>query len=167
MGIKLRLRKKGNKLQKIRKAMHHLNGQSTQVGHFEEQGDHSTAEMPYTDLMRMHHFGVGGLKPRQVLTLLVFRNRKLQDPKFSSAMKTWGDGPYTIQNNNKLLDTFGQILAREEKSIFGKASPLMPPSAPFKEVGVMGPTAPLVDTGELKEAVRYKTSTNKNLKKVD
>ena len=153
------MKKKNNKLQKLRKRVNNLNDEKVEIGHFQEQGKHSGSDLPYPDLMAIHHFGLGGQLPRQLLTLLVLQNRKLTDPKFDALMKVWANSRLFQTDNEKLLSGFGKVFVKKEKELFGKAQGnLMPPTQSKKRVGVEGPHAPLVDTGELKSKVAFKTS---------
>lgn len=162
-GLKLKLKKRGDKLEKTRKALNLLGNPNVRVGHFSEQGTHSDAKVSYPRLMKWHHTGRGGYPERPVLRVLWFRNKKLlKSPELIRAMKVWLSGDINKQTTQLMLSTFGKHLVKKEKAIMGSSGNMMPPSTSKKRIGVEGPTAPLVDSGELKSKVAYKTSiTNK------
>jgi len=143
--------------------MRAFNNSKVEIGHFESQGKHSGSDLSYVDLMQIANLGING-PPRRPLRLLQIDNKNLSDSKFNTLMKLWGTSNYTRGNNEKLLQGFGIVLAKKEKAIFGKTGPMMPPTTSNKKVGAMGPTAPLVDTGELRSKVSYKTSISKVVK---
>ena len=143
-----------------------VNGESVSIGHFKEQGNHSDSGLSYVDLMAISDAGVNG-PPRRVLALLWHQNQRLRTSQLVSAMKAWAKDGGSVRATERVLDTYGKTLAKKEMAIFGVAGPMMPANSPKtkKRVGVDGPNSPLVDSGELRDAVRYKTSTGKILKK--
>jgi hypothetical protein len=145
--------------------MNSFSGENVSIGHFENQGKHSDSDLSYSDIMRINHFGLGNRQPRQLLTLLSLQNRDLSDSKFRTLMSLWGTSNYNPSDNRKLLEGFGIVLRDKEKKLFGKVnSPLMQSNTSPKKVGVEGPDAPLVDSGELKSKVAYMTSLSKAIK---
>lgn len=166
MKLKLKLKKKGNKLEKLGKNLKKLNNESVEVGHFASQGKHSTTDLTYVELMAIANLGLNG-PPRRVLTLLKHKERKLDDSQYNTLMQAWGKSNYGNAANKRLLEGFGSAMAMKEKALFGRVAPAtMPANSPTtkKKVGVMGKNAPLVDTGELKSKVAYKTSLGKTVK---
>jgi hypothetical protein len=144
-----------------------MDNQKVEVGHFASQGTHSDSSLTYPELMAIQHFGLGGQRPRMIRTLLKLSERRMSDVRYNTLMKSWGKSNYSQTANQKLLEGFGIVLAKKEKALFGKPQGvLMPPNSPNtkKKVGIMGPFSPLVDTGELRSKVSYKTSIGKTLK---
>tara|TARA_R110002020_G_scaffold237085_3_gene449367 strand:- start:75 stop:572 length:498 start_codon:yes stop_codon:yes gene_type:complete len=163
--VKFKVKKKGSKLKKLTEGVLKLNGESVSVGHFQRSGKHYSG-FTYPQLMAIQHFGLGGQIPRQLILLLWFYNRRLQDQQFDDAMMVWGKSRYSETSTKNLLDSFGKILAKKEKDLFGQVTTFTPATKSTKRVGVSGPTAPLIDTGMLRDMIRYTTSKSKVLKKV-
>lgn len=153
--------KKG--LTELKKTLKSLDGQSVKVGHFAESGEHYSG-LSYPDLMAVHHFG-RVVTPRKIVSLFNIRMKKiLTNNNFTVAMKAWAKSNLTKEDSNKLLEAFGSELVNQEKALFGKPDMFMPPTNSKKAVGVSGPTAPLVDRGDLRAATSYATSLSKTIK---
>lgn len=159
MNLTTKLKKKGNQLEKLLKQVRNLNKESVQVGHFRESGKHPSG-FTYPELMAIHHAGnpETNLPARPVLDILFFRNRRLTANAIDMAFKAWGKRKLNASSNKKLLSDLGMYIRDEEKKIFG-SSVLAPNAVPPKSFN-----SPLVDTGELKSKVAYKTSLDKKVK---
>jgi hypothetical protein len=162
MSVSFKMKKVGNSLQKITQQFHKIDNESVEVGHFKEQGTHPSG-FTYAQLMALHHnggnpSGSAPIPPRPVLDLLFFKNSNLSDPKFAAAFKAWRGRTLSESSNGILLAQIGIILRKKEKAIFG-SSALAPNAVPPKDRN-----DPLVDTGELRSKVAYKTSINKQVK---
>ena len=160
--LKVSVRKVGNNIQKQLKKLYQLHQQKVEVGHFKEQGVHSTAGISYADLMRKHHNGyeLGGTKvpARPVLTVLNFRLGGVGKSLVKTYLRQWSKTPVTPQSNMLLLDNIGKDVREMEKSIFGVASEFMPSNSSLTISLKGGQNTPLVDTEELLDATAYKTS---------
>lgn len=162
MSLSPRVVKVGNKFQKLVQQLHKINNESVEVGHFKSQGKHSSG-FTYAELMSIHHnggnpSGRAPLPPRPVLDLLFFRNQNLTDPAFKTAFKAWGSRTLGERSNAILLEDIGLVLREKEKAVFGSTA-LAPNAVPPKRRNT-----PLVDTGDLKSKVAYKTSIGKQVK---
>ncbi len=160
--IKTRVRRRGKEANRIATQLNSLNNASVSVGHYQEQGKHHSG-FSYPELMAIHHnggnpSGNAPLPPRPVLDILKFRNQKLSDPLFKKAVKAWGMRTPSPSSNAILLDEIGKILRAKEKAIFG-SSALAPNAVPPKSSNT-----PLVDTGQLRSKVAYRTSISKQVK---
>lgn len=165
--MKLKVKKQGKKLEKLRNNIRGLHKQNVKVGHFRKQGMHSTAPYSYPTLMLKLH--VGGsffsntpLPPRPLLTLLWAKNLRLKDASFRQAILAWAKRPQTQNSNIKLLNDMGATLTRKGKALFGKTPPLAP-NAPLT-IKKKGRNSPLVDTGELRDKFSYMNSIDKTLR---
>lgn len=164
--MKVRMKKVGNKLEKLTKAFHDLNGEFVEVGHFKEQGQHSDTDLTYAELMAIHHNPVGnGLNwpPRPVLDILFFKNKNLDSPEIKAILGRFRKKEPTPVNIAWLLKEIGQALGKKEKAIFG--SGFLAPNSPIT-IAKKGRNSPLIDTGELRSKVAYRTSKDKNIKEV-
>jgi hypothetical protein len=162
VALKPSLKRVGNKFQKLVQQIQKLDKESVEIGHFKESGVHSSG-FTYAELMAIHHNGgnpTGSvpLPPRPVLTILHARNLKLTDPAFKHAFNSWVQRKPSDTSDNLLLEEIGRILRDKEKKIFG-SSDLTPNAVPPKTSN-----RPLIETGELRSKVAYKTSKNKQVK---
>jgi hypothetical protein len=151
--------KEGDITSQIIKALSELESSSVEVGHFASQGNHSTAVKPngtpysYVELMRFHHTGDAGSRPpRQPLNVLKAQNRNLSQHRWMlSAVKTSIKDILTKSTIETSLRRIAKNLVRLEKDIFGDPNLL---------AGTAHNTDPLIDTGELRSKVTYKTTFN-------
>jgi hypothetical protein len=161
MGLKVKLVKKGSQFKKLIQQIHRLNNESVEIGHFKSQGEHESG-FTYPELMALHHRGnpETPLPPRPVLAILFFRFRKLKTkaPAIDRAFKAWGKRKSGDSSDKILLNDIGEFFREEEKKIFG-SSTLAPNAVPPKAFN-----NPLIDTGDLKSKVAYKTSKDKQVK---
>lgn len=141
-----------------------VDGQGVEVGHFEEQGRHPSGKT-YVELMRFHHTGDGDLiPPRPVITILenFVAEGVLSGAMVESWLIKWTRGRLTTEN---LLKRIGRVLGQAEQEIFGDTSRLTP-NSPKTQILKGGRNTPLVDTGDLREAVSYKTSISGKVRNV-
>ncbi len=159
MSLKVSLKKQGNQFEKLIKQIQNLNNESVQIGHFEKQGKHES-DFTYPELMSIHHKGnpETSLPARPVLDILFFRHKKLKASPMQVAFKKWGKRKSGNKADKLLLNDIGEFLRDEEKKIFGSGG-LVPNAVPPKDRN-----NPLIDTGDLKSKVAYKTSLDKRVK---
>lgn len=163
MRFKSKLKKVGNKFDKLVKGIKDLNNEKVQVGHFKEQGRHSSG-LTYAELMALHNNPQASGKDwprRPVLDILVHEHRNLNDPEIRRILAKYSSKEPTPQNNEMLLEELGEFLRDEEKSIFGSSK--LASNAPSTQE-IKGRNDPLVDTGDLRDRVAYRTSKNKEIK---
>lgn len=139
-----------------------LHKQKVEVGHFQEQGNHSQTGISYVNMMKMHHTGYefdGKTVPsRMVLTVLGISIGGNLKGVIKSHFLKWGKVPNTFNSRMLLLNGIGKDLREAEKSIFGIPSQFIPMNAPMTVRFKEGRNTPLVDSGELRDATAYKTS---------
>jgi hypothetical protein len=138
-----------------------LHKQKVEVGHFQEQGNHSTAGISYVEMMKKHHTGYefdGHRVPSRMIRD-VFGHTIGGDMKgvIKSHFMQWGKVPNTHGSRMLLLTGIGKDMREREKSIFGVPSSKIISNSPVTEA-IKGHNSPLVDSGELMEATAYKTS---------
>lgn len=155
--------KEGDITSQIIKALSELESSSVEVGHFASQGNHPTAVKPngapysYVELMYFHHTGDASTRPpRQPLSVLKIQNRNLSQHRWmKSAVKTSVKDILTKGIVQTSLNRIGKNLVRLEKDIFGDPTLL---------AGTPHNTDPLIDTGELRSKVMYKTNLGGGVK---
>lgn len=161
--VVFKIQKSGNMSQQIMKALLEVEKSTVEVGHFAEQGNHSTAlklngsPYSYVELMHYHHTGDGGPRPpRQPLEVLKIQNRNLSQHRWmKSAVKKTVKELLNPQSQTKVLESIGRNIGRLEKDIFG--DPALLAGTPYN-------TDPLIDTGELRSKVSHKNSRSGALK---
>lgn len=150
---------KGN-LSKLLKSLSELNKETFEVGHFQEQGMHYSGKT-FPELMEFHASGGD-----EVTTVPVRDPRAVFQFRFAGSKRrpvkeTFGNNWLTgssQQIKQDMLELLAKLMKSDYKSIFGDES-LMRPTKPKAN----GSTAPLVDSGELKDNVAYKLSTDKRV----
>jgi hypothetical protein len=161
--IKLKVKKKGNQLEKLVKNFHDLNGENVQVGHFASQGKHYSG-YTYPELMALHHnprTNGFDFPPRPVLDILFAKNLNLNSQGIKRILSQYRKMELNQNANKFLLDAIGKYLRNQEKRIFG-SSDLAPNAESTAER--KGKNSPLIDTGDLRRKVAYRTSKNKEIK---
>lgn len=161
MGVK----KVGNRLEELVKKMSSIQTENAYIGHFQEQGLHSQADMTYPELMKLHHNGgdmgaVYNVPPRPLLDYLFQANANLDDSRVTEAINIWLKSPFNKKDHKKLLNTIGKIIAEKERDMFGQSPPLAP-NSDWKLTN-----EPLVDTGELRDNVAYMNTMDGKIKKI-
>lgn len=154
--------KRGSSLSKKLKHLKTIHNQSVAIGHFEDQGKHYSG-LSYVDLMKFHHDGDGQTVPRRpVITILEnFRTRKaLNSATTNSLLNKFVGGELSAQ---QVLTGIGKQVAKEEKKIFGDKGSLAGNTP--NTIAVKGADSPLVDTGDLRDAVSYRTSITKTIER--
>ncbi len=125
---------------------------NAEVGWFGSDGEHPTAEMSYPDLAHYHATGRDNVPVRDVLEIAKGLYQTNKYPKLQQTLTHYlatGNG-YEV-----FLDALGESFWLEAHSIIGHSPPLAKGRNP----------TPLVDTGELKDHLSYRTTTNSTLKR--
>ena len=159
------VQRKGTTRKKIEELINKKND-FVEIGHFEAQGTHPTIGRSYVDLMKLHHNG-GTIRsnvpnpPRPVMHILNFKAEKvLMSPQLRK------EGEALLKSGAKdPLIIVGKRLAAVEKSIFGDPS-LLTSNAESTIAAKHGADTPLVETGELRSKVAYRTSKSKIIKEI-
>lgn len=129
-----------------------LDDSHIELGWFSEQGKHPTANMTYPELGFYHAVGMNGVIPRDILGVFSFE-------EFDTGGGLDRLLPLILNNPNDnvqdTLDRIGKRFTRKIKKVFGSSSLHPTPHNPN----------PMIETGALRRAVRYKTSANNILKK--
>lgn len=152
-------RKKGGQVDTLLKNLKPLNHSTLGVGHFEEQGDHSTAEMSYVELMGYWASGEDGIvrDPLMALHRIMVEKKGFEtNPDIDNTMTTMLSKAPNSAVAEETHDRVGKVLRDEYYSIFGVVGPFMPPDADG---------TPMVETSELADEASYKSSLNNTIKK--
>lgn len=166
MGMTAKIVKRGKGLQNLADNIRIISQQTLEVGHFDEQGYHSEADhLKLVDLMRIHHAGfikgTVSVPPRPILNILKSRAKKLSNSKQKAAFKKWLSSEMTREDHRQLLEALGESLVEVEKAIFGASPPLATNAS--GTVKAKGFNSPMIETGELKERVAYRSSLDKRI----
>ena len=161
--LKFSIKKGSREFDKKIKALKKFDKAKVEVGHFASQGNHSEINESYVDIMKLHHTGgsVGGIPipERPVLTHLDFESREFLSSK---SVKNSLKNGVVLGDLNSTLNFIGLSLRDKEKDIFGDPTKLQP-NADATVIRKHGVDSPLVDTGELRDKVAYRLSTNKTI----
>lgn len=159
--MSIKVKRVGKGLNAIVDQLSKLQGQSIEVGHFKEQGLHKSG-FSFPELMAFHHnggtpTGDAYVVPRPLLDLFFEKHRHsmFNDRVIKAAFTRWKKRTPSEESNKKLLADIGRRIAKLEKDAFGDPS-LLP---------VTNNPTPLVDTGELRNAVAFRTSLDKRIRK--
>ena len=164
------LKRNSNQFQRELRKIIDLSGERVDIGHFEEQGKHTTLGIGLSDLMELHHNGLAlnqktgavfDIPPRSPLNILA--NRKGRHlPMISKRIMDWGRTKMNKSSTADLLAGIGNDMAVEEAKLFNH--PPLTANSPVT-IKIKDSNIPLVDSGELRSSIRYKTSLRKALRK--
>lgn len=162
MTLSVKVTRKTNNLEKLKKRLKELSSQNVQSGYFRQQGDHPEAEMPFAGLMYLHEYGFNNIPPRPIREITMFKIPSELNSVFAE-LKKYIRGQNEVDD---VLDMAGWKITGIAVSLFGKASPKIPANSPYTE-SVKGFNAPLVDSGLLKNAWSWKNSVDNFLKNIN
>ena len=154
--ITTKFKSKG-KTRKLAAALDELAKEKVQIGWFKEQGNHSSGDS-YVDVARTNALGIkdGRLRPRRDPKAIVENFEKPATQKeVRKIISRKIDNPKKV-TNEQVLNEIGQHYQKSLKKKLGVPHPLNP-------AGPLNPD-PMLDTGELKDNVGYRTSKNKNIR---
>lgn len=152
MSSKVVMKQNGN-LAKLVKKLRQLNKQNVKFGYFQEQGIHTASGLHFTELMRIHEYGLGGVWVRPVLGVShawpFTLKGEMESASFTKLMGTYlNDYVQKDMTNDQLADRFAMWSIRTVEGIFGNSPPL---KYTYNET-------PLIDTGELADNFAWKVS---------
>ena len=158
-------RGKTKDLEKVLKHFQTLNNLKIDVGYFSDSGQHSTAEMSYSELMAFHEGGgvnqYGHSVPaRPLMSEAVFELEESGKKVMMSEYKNLFGQVGRINFNADALGDKMVVLSRE---LFGDTY-LFEDNAP-STIAKKGKNSPLEDTGELRDNLGYKTTENRSVRK--
>ena len=131
-------------LDKLLAKMKEMAESSIETGYFKQQGEHSSGIM-YTDLMKIHEYGLFDNTPERPVRELTLKENHQQDWKFiQSEIKNIFYKDYDVDYS---FDQIGKYYTEKARDIFGNVNDLTP-NAP-STVQLKGFNSPLVDSGDL------------------
>jgi len=158
--LKLSVHKKKNAkgLEKVLKHFQSLDDLEIFTGYFKEQGNHSSASgegesLSYAEIMELHHFGTDNIPSRPLLSIATGELKRGNDKDLLQFCKDACGQIGKLPSNSKKI---GREMRDYSKAIFGDMS-VMDSNAPLTQA-LKGRDEPLVDTGELRDNLAYKTS---------
>jgi hypothetical protein len=159
MAFKGKVVMSSKKMETLRKRIIKLAQTKLQTGHFQESGEHPTAEMSYADLA--NHLSVT-FPPRSLLPD-VSSNLRVGG-MFSKVMNQSIEN-YLYRNKplNASLDSIGSNMTSYAKSLFGVPSANNPSNSP-EWADFKGADSPLVFEGYLKDSWAWKNTSDNNIK---
>lgn len=164
--MKLKMTPKKGKtkdLEKVIKHFQNLSKQKIDIGYFSEQGNHSEYDISYASLMKMHEYGEGDLPSRPVFEIAGARVMSITPiTGLSSNIKSLisESGRISI-NSNKIAKS---IISHMKVDIFGNPS-LLKSNSEITQRLKGGRDEPLVDTGELRGELSFRTTDKPNARK--
>ena len=142
MGYRVKKKTKGGDVEKLLKHLKEISEKHIQIGYFQDTGDHPTAEIPFADLMHIHELGLGNYPARSVLgTGLQDIAEQPTEQYLTSFKKLIVDVGKSNTNINNVAEEAKDIV----KDVFGDS-----------RLTITSNPTPLVDTGELRDALTYK-----------
>ena len=137
---------KAKKLQALSKT------DNADVGWFAADGEHPTAEMTYPELAHYHATGSNNVPVRDVLEITKGLYKAGKYPRLNATLAHYLS---TGQGYEEFLDALGESFWMESHTVIGHSPPLVLTSNP----------TPLVDTGELRDHLSYRTTKDLALKR--
>ena len=152
------LKSKNNNFELLQQKIKQLAKEEVRAGYF-GQSRHSTAKMTYQELITIHESGLTTRAGNRVVARPVRKIalvRGLDRQKLKVALDKWSNNFTKPRANNLLLSAIGFEMRRLLAFVIGNPQVLFVTSNP----------TPLLDTGELKANLAYKTSLNKRQRKL-
>lgn len=156
-----------NRLENLVKNIEDINKQTVDIGFFKQQGTHpESGNLTYPELMAIHELREKGDPLRRPVfeVSVQKRGKKFQKEAtdiFKSYVDKWATGRRLSPKT--LLGEIGESGIKMVKPTFGDIGLLKPNTEGVAKS--KGKNTPMVDFGYLKEALAYKTSKRKSIKK--
>ena len=161
--VKVKLKKKGKKLESIRASVKKLDGQTVKAGYFASQGKHLGGSYSYAALaqaLELGYFPVQGFTrvPMPFMNHIGNLTYKglSRDAGFKKALKAWIKKLDKKGNPKALLDSMGMAAKKNAYHVFN--NPAYFPQAPNNRT-------PNFETGALRSAFSYKTSWDNQVRR--
>jgi len=160
--IKVKIKKKGKKLEMIQDAIRKLDGEKVEVGYFQNQGKHVSG-YSYTVLAQSLELGVfpNGLVRKPMPFMNNIGDKAIlsigRSIKVKRAFRAWGRKLDKRGNPLILLNAIGEYVVMQSKDVFN--NPAYFPQAPNNKT-------PLYETGDLSKHFTYRTSFDNRVRRV-
>jgi hypothetical protein len=142
----------GGILDKVKNLQSLSKTNNAEVGWFAVDGDHPTAEMTYPELAHYHATGSNNVPVRDVLEITKGIYQAGKYPKLKATLTRYLD---TGNGYEAFLEALGESFWMGSHTVIGHSPPLVLGSNP----------TPLVDTGELRDHLSYRTTKDLTLKR--
>lgn len=164
--MKVKIKRKGNKLQNIKESVKRLHNQSTQVGYFASQGKHigrdKIADYSFVGLAQALELGltlskVNFQKPMPFMNnigMLAIKGMR-NSTSVKRAYRAWGRELHAVADPTHLLDTIGKYAQSKAKEVFNNPS-YFPQNKENK--------TPIFETGELFKHFAYKNTISNTVR---
>ncbi len=132
--------------------MKNLSKSSVEIGHFVSSGTHSSdPSLTYVELMIIYALGLNneGVIRNPLQTLRDIEFSTANKPSFTTFLEKWATKIPSEITNEKLLEEFGEKIREDYYDLFGVVGMNMPSDSTG---------TPLLETGELRSKVSYKTT---------
>lgn len=143
--ITAKIKRKSNNLKKLKQKIESLSKKSIKSGLFSDQGKHPTANIPYTDLAYIHHFGTENIPPRDIRYDVI---DELQEYNFKPVLNSLF---YKKESLVAVLDSLAFKVEDISKDSFGVPSVNNPDNSEYWQKQKGGNT-PLLQYGHLRDA---------------
>jgi len=163
--VKISVITKKNNLKKLAKYAAKITKAKAEYGYFKEQGKHPSG-LSYATLMAIHEYGASnGIPARKPFSIALFGN---QAQMFRFTLKSLDKYMMSASNNapiplERTLGTFGSLGVYHTKALFGSGA-LLANKTPIRKRSGSTSNTPLVDFGNLKETMGYRSTENKEIK---
>lgn len=164
--MKYKVITKKNNLRKLAKLAKKLSKATSEYGYFKEQGNHASG-LSFATLMAIHEFGTmnGNIPARKPFAISLFLNK---EKLFKFTLNTLKKHVMAAANTDFVplehtLMTFGSRGVKYTRGLFG-SSALLENKQPIRKRSGKKTNSPLVDFGELKKNMAYRSSENKEIK---
>ena len=164
--MKYKLITKKNNLRKLAKLAKKLSKAESEYGYFSDQGFHASG-LSFATLMAIHEYGAkgGDIPARKPFSIALFQGK---DQLLKFTLKSLDKHVMSVNNKTFLpleatLVTFGSYGVEMTKTLFG-SSQLTPNKKPIRKKSGSTVSKPLIDYGELRDNMAYRTSSNREIK---
>lgn len=156
-----------NKLPHLKKMAQKLAKANAEYGYFKEQGLHpdDNPRITYANLMNAHEHGTPTIPARKPFAISLFQNKKTI---LNFTLKALDK--YMMTASNKMLiplentlSTFGSLGVYHTRALFGSTA-LLPNQEPIRKKSGSKTSSPLVDLGDLRDNMAYRSSESKEIK---
>lgn len=161
----MRLITRKNNLKKLARMAAKLEKTYSEYGYFQEQGIHQESGLSYPYLMSIHEWGTanGHIPARKPFSIAIFGGgqsllKALKRPMAAHVRSATRKVNYPV---DQTLEIFGSVGVYMTKGLFGSSTLLSNAPSTIRQKGF---DAPLVETGDLRDNMRYRTSENKRLR---
>lgn len=161
--IKVKIRKKGRKLDRIKQSLRKLDGEAVELGYFASQGRHPEGPYSYAALAQALEMGYFPVEGRMYVPMpfmkFIVRNtlRAMKNsPAVKKAYRIWGKRLVKGTGPEVWLKAIGELAIEESGDVFNNRQYF--PQAPNNKT-------PIYETGALASQFTYRITTNMQVRR--